>query len=44
MPRCDVCGKIVKDVAKHKRRKRCGAKTSPPPTLDNLRNRIAHGW
>jgi hypothetical protein len=23
---CDVCGKYVSDVAKHKRRKRCGIK------------------
>gem|GEM_PF-6882403 len=44
MPKCDVCGKNVKNLAKHKRRKRCSAKKYPTPTLDQLRNRISHGW
>ncbi|HVP22792.1 MAG TPA: hypothetical protein VMS77_02620 [Conexivisphaerales archaeon] len=26
MPVCDVCGKVVKDLRRHKERGRCGAK------------------
>jgi hypothetical protein len=35
MPVCDVCGKIVKDLRRHKARGRCGKKgrkKSPLPT------------
>ncbi len=34
MPVCDVCGKIVKDLRRHKARGRCGKKgktTRAPP-------------
>ncbi len=30
MPVCDVCGKIVKDIRRHKERGRCGKKASHP--------------
>jgi hypothetical protein len=33
MPVCDVCGKIVKDIRKHKERGRCGPKLRPKGQL-----------
>ncbi len=33
MPVCDVCGKIVKDVRRHKERGRCGIKHQPKGQL-----------
>ena len=29
MPVCDVCGKIVKDLRRHRERGRCGLKNQP---------------
>ncbi|MGA1975925.1 MAG: hypothetical protein ABSG92_09855 [Conexivisphaerales archaeon] len=33
MPSCDVCGKIVKDVRRHKEKGKCGKKAARPSSI-----------